>query len=318
MKTVNRTWIVTGIAALLCTCNEEPVPHPVFEEFMSVYFSAAREDPYLHKLYSDRDTTIVLGSIAYGGTTDYDRQVKASVKADMSLVDAYNATNATEYLPLPSNCFSFSMTTLAITQNTSHSGVLYLNLINMPQLEKDKPYLLPVTVLADDAGGLGMDENRKTSWQVISVVDPDVVLPFNKDEWSITADNEWASTWAASLLINGNTSDYWHTAPGVALPHWVMVDMQEIKTITGFYFWHRTDGNGEGSPKALKIDVSTDNTLWETVYETDNLSQSVERLSLPLESKVKARYFKITITATRDGYEYTYFSEISAYNDIEY
>jgi hypothetical protein len=294
------------------------VPHPVFAEFMSVYFSAARENPYLHELNSDHDTTIVLGSIAYGGTTNYNRQVTASVNADMSLVDVYNVTNATIYLPLPSNCFSFSTTTLEITQNTSYSGVLYLNLINISQLEKEKQYLLPVTVLVNDADGLSMDENRKTSWQIISMVEPDVVLPFNKDEWSITADNEWASTWAASLLINGNTNDYWHTAPGVALPHWVIVDMQEIKTITGFYFWHRTDGNGEGKPKVLKIEISTNNTLWETVYETNDLSQSTERLSLPLESKVKARYFKLTVTATRDGYEYTYFSEISAYNDIEF
>jgi hypothetical protein len=143
--------------------------------------------------------------------------------------------------------------------------------------------------------------------------------PFNKNLWTITCDNQWtAAAKIASILIDGKIDDYWHTEPGVALPHWITVDMQEIKSITGFYFWHRQDGSGEGNPKGLRVELSTDNTTWETVYETDNLSQSKDRLSLPLANKLQARYFRMTITATQGGSDYTYLAEVDAYNDVEF
>lgn len=143
--------------------------------------------------------------------------------------------------------------------------------------------------------------------------------PFNKNLWTITCDNQWtAAAKIASILIDGKIDDYWHTTPGVALPHWIIVDMQEIKSITGFYFWHRQDGGGEGNPKRLRIELSTDNMVWETVYETDNLSQSKDRLSLPLTNKLQVRYFRMTITATQGGSDYTYVAEVDAYNDVEF
>jgi hypothetical protein len=305
---------------LFCTCNENPLPSPEFEDFMSVYFSAATENPHVYNLESDRDTTILLGSVAYGGTTDYNRQITASVNADMSLVDAYNEANATAYLPFPSNCFSLSNTTLTIVQNANYSDALYLNLSNVSLLEKGEKYLLPVSISLSESGALRLDETRKTSWYIISIVNPEIIPPFNKNQWSITCDNEWAPAGTlASFLIDGQVgAGYWHTTPGAPLPHWVQVDMKEVKVITGFYFWHRQDGVNEGSPKALKIEVSTNATSWETVYDNGDMEYAIQRLSLPLADKVQARYFKITISATRNGYEYTYFDEIGAYNDVEF
>jgi hypothetical protein len=154
----------------------------------------------------------------------------------------------------------------------------------------------------------------------VSVKQEKLAPPFNKNQWSITCDNEWAPAGTlASFLIDGQVgTGYWHTTPGVSLPHWIMVDMKENKIITGFYFQHRLDGGGEGNPKALRIEINSDGAAWETVYETNDLVQTKDRISLPLAKSVSARYFRITITATQGNSDYTYFDEISAYNDVEF
>ncbi len=87
-----------------------------------------------------------------------DKDVKAAISVDASLVDTYNHRNGTDYQLLPDNYLDFTGATVTIEAGKVSSGKVTIGLKNLMgqgeeqtgAMEIDKTWLLPVKVTSDD------------------------------------------------------------------------------------------------------------------------------------------------------------------------
>ena len=84
--------------------------------------------------------------------------------------------------------------------------------------------------------------------------------------WTATADSAElvGENGKVAHILDGNTSTIWHTQWYSATPkppHWVVVDMRAVQSITGFRYTPRA-GGGNGTVAAYRLFVSMDGVAW--------------------------------------------------------
>ena len=110
----------------------------------------------------------------------------------------------------------------------------------------------------------------------------------------------------AEHLVDGDPNTIWHTMYSVTVaqyPHWVDFDAAEVKTMRGFIYTPRLNGEN-GNVKEYEIYVSTDGQNW---------GEPVHRGTFPRESKaqrvefaapVKARYIRFKALSSQNGQDF--------------
>ncbi|MDR2384662.1 MAG: discoidin domain-containing protein [Tannerella sp.] len=324
MKTKNL--IYTTILAALFTglfysCNDDGIPKTLeFDQFKYVWMTSASEDDRSLILYEERDTTLTLGKLRYGGiTTPFSTEIVAEIGVDNSLIPAYNTANNTDYAVIPEGCYSLERTSLSIAAGKFVSEPFRLTVKNTDKLESDKIYLLPITVKTLTAPEeMPLNEDYKTTYLIISsqIVHFDETL--DKSNWEvIEASSVWTDGYETNRMLDGDRSTYWHSALN-GMPQWFVVDMKGPKRIKGFYFVHRQETSQTSTPKTVKFEVSMDALNWTTAFETDDFDQSKLRIEVPLNNTIGgARYFRFTCNKTVSEASYTYVAEIGAYSETE-
>ena len=107
----------------------------------------------------------------------------------------------------------------------------------------------------------------------------------------------------AQQIVDGDDNTYWHPqwyGSTAQLPHYIVVDMQEMKNVGGFEI--KMGNNANRNIKAYDIYGSTDNANWTLLCSDDNApSKSSFRISLNKAADI--RYFKIVErqTTATDG-----------------
>lgn len=107
----------------------------------------------------------------------------------------------------------------------------------------------------------------------------------------------------AQQIVDGYDNTYWHPqwyGNTAQLPHYIVVDMQEVKSVGGFEI--KMGDNANRYIKAYDIYGSTDNANWTLLCSDDN-APSKSSFRVILGKAADIRYFKIVvrqITAT-DG-----------------
>ena len=107
----------------------------------------------------------------------------------------------------------------------------------------------------------------------------------------------------AQQIVDGDDNTYWHPqwyGSTAQLPHYIVVDMQEMKNVGGFEI--KMGNNANRNIKAYDIYGSTDNANWTLLCSDDNApSKSSFRISLNKAADI--RYFKIVVrqTTATDG-----------------
>ena len=107
----------------------------------------------------------------------------------------------------------------------------------------------------------------------------------------------------AQQIVDGNYNTYWHPhwyGSTAQLPHYIVVDMQEVKSVGGFEI--KMGDNPNRYIMAYDIYGSTDNANWTLLCSDDNApSKSSFRISLGKAADI--RYFKIVVrqTTATDG-----------------
>ena len=139
---------------------------------------------------------------------------------------------------------------------------------------------LPVpapTVSGRDAAGLA-----PVGWKVVDVDSQDV---------GKTSD-------AAANAIDGNPSTIWQTRPdaGLALPHYITVDMGRSHRIRGFTYFPRQDGSLEGVVEFYRFETSADGIHWTTNVDSGRFGNirnnpALQEVTFP---PVTARFFRFT------------------------
>lgn len=130
---------------------------------------------------------------------------------------------------------------------------------------------------------------KKTGWKAI--------------EYSSEETTGEGSNGRAQQIVDGDDNTYWHPQwyTGTAqLPHYIVVDMQEMKNVGGFEI--KMGDNPNRHIKAYDLYGSTDNANWTLLCSDDNApSKSSFRICLGKTADI--RYFKIVVrqTTATDG-----------------
>jgi hypothetical protein len=310
-----------GIAGILCTallwsCSDDPIPVIENERFMYLSLTGAKEVPAIKKLNlaSTADTVFFI-SISYGGTMNYEQgDISAVIAVDFSLVEAFNAANYTDYLPLPAETYALDKTTLQIANGRNSSDLAALT-IRMSVINLSDEYILPVTVKSVSGGNVLLNEEMKTLYLVFQGgVDEDS----GRARWvSAGASSEWQGTYLAKNAFDGDRNTFWHSDAGGSMPQWFAVDMQGFKRISGFTWVNRTDPSQLAIPKHVKIETSMNGTDWTEALDVPELEQSRVMQVLQLERSVVAKFFKVTALSNWTDAPYTYVAEIDIYSGEE-
>ena len=130
---------------------------------------------------------------------------------------------------------------------------------------------------------------KKTGWKAI--------------EYSSEETAGEGSNGRAQQIVDGYDNTYWHPQwyTGTAqLPHYIVVDMQEMKNVGGFEI--KMGDNPNRYIKAYDIYGSTDNANWTLLCSDDN-APSKSSFRVILGKAADIRYFKIVVrqTTATDG-----------------
>jgi hypothetical protein len=290
----------------------DPIPSIEAEQFLYLSLMGAKEAPAIKKLNMESlgDTTFYI-TMAYGGTTNYERgDISATLDKDVSLVEAFNAANNTEYRLLPEEAYSFDKTNLLIPNGRNYADPVRLTL-KMRTLNLSNDYLLPVTVMSVNGGGVPLNEELKTLYLVFQ---GDIDEDKGKNRWSSTgASSEWQGTYKAALAFDDNRNTYWHSDAGGSMPQWFSVNMQGFKRINGFTWVHRTEPAQQAIPKHVKFETSMDGKEWTEALDVPEMGQSRALQVYPLGRTLVAKHFKVTVLSNWADAPYTYVGEVDIY-----
>lgn len=103
----------------------------------------------------------------------------------------------------------------------------------------------------------------------------------------------------AQQIVDGNDNTYWHPqwyGSTAQLPHYIVVDMQEVKSVGGFEI--KMGDNSSRYIMAYDIYGSTDNASWTLLCSDDN-APSKSSFRVTLDKAADIRYFKIVVRQTR-------------------
>ena len=130
---------------------------------------------------------------------------------------------------------------------------------------------------------------KKTGWKAI--------------EYSSEETTGEGSNGRAQQIVDGDDNTYWHPQwyTGTAqLPHYIVVDMQEMKNVGGFEI--KMGDNPNRYIKAYDLYGSTDNATWTLLCSDDN-APSKSSFRVILGKAADIRYFKIVVrqTTATDG-----------------
>ncbi|UGU16650.1 discoidin domain-containing protein [Sinomicrobium kalidii] len=168
-------------------------------------------------------------------------------------------------------------------------------------------------------------ENGNNTWTgfnyafVSGVPDIDISIgqqnEYDKSNWQVTdfsSEETVNEDGAAVNIIDNNPQTYWHSrwntdTPGY--PHFLVTDTGEELQAKGFVIHQRV---GSRAVKGYEIQVSNDNTSWETVLQGDLEDTYEQVLELPAERTF--RYFKFIARSAHDGQQFAALAEIGVYH----
>jgi Beta-galactosidase/beta-glucuronidase len=129
----------------------------------------------------------------------------------------------------------------------------------------------------------------------------------------IFASSEETDEGEATNLTDGDPTTIWHTMYSVTVakhPHWVDLDAGEVKTIKGFTWLPRQDGN-TGDVKDYTIHVSMDGKSWGDPIVKAAFARSKDEKKVMFDKPVRARYIRFTALSEQRGQDYASGAEIT-------
>lgn len=143
-------------------------------------------------------------------------------------------------------------------------------------------------------------------------------VELDKSDWTITAssfDNRSGASYRPPInLLDNNRATIWvnNVQSGLTYPHWVEVDMQEIKEIEGLTLQPRQNDTA-ARPKNAEMQTSIDGEDWVSHgdYFIDNINDN--QFFEFSEPPVSARFFKIIIKEPHRADNNVAVAEVGAY-----
>ncbi|SMO77163.1 beta-galactosidase [Saccharicrinis carchari] len=141
----------------------------------------------------------------------------------------------------------------------------------------------------------------------------DVDYDILKTKWKVVDVSNAHQSFGPEKLIDNDKNSHWHTQwddPKHGMPHFVSVDMGQVDKYAGIKYTPRQDMQN-GRVTAFNFEVSTDGKNWEKVIDKGSFQNSSAVQTIKFTDKVKARYFKITVTKAVNDVFYASIGELS-------
>lgn len=321
-KKINLIKFLIAIALLSCTtgCKDMvELPDQPLSNYTQIYMPQAVNSPANKTLSISAEPQVIIYGANFGGQDYPDRDISLKFVVDPTLVATYNAANNTNYELLPADSYTIGSTEAVIRKGELTTGPLKIGVktSGAGALPLFKTYLLPVSISETD---FKVNEALRTTMFVVSAQPNVADYPdYDRKNWKIIdfssqeANGEGPNNGKAIFLLDGNIGSFWHSQwqnGNAAPPHYLTVDMGEIKTLHGINATARqVDGNGK--PNEVKIETSLDNVTWK-LAATVNFAFIKEPQKKWLPEFVEARYFRFTIVSAY-GSSSAHMAELGAY-----
>lgn len=157
------------------------------------------------------------------------------------------------------------------------------------------------------------------SLEVPEIREPKEVTLLDRSTWTVldysTQEDSGGEgdTGRAADILDDDLETYWHSCWNGCTaipPHHIVIDMGEIKEVSGFRFSQRQTLSR--AVKTLEIQISDNNTSWTSVGNFELMNASSKQ-DINLNSVQTFRYFKIIVKASHDGSDNAALAEVSAY-----
>jgi len=313
-------------ACLYAGCDDEVnLPAQPLSDYEKIYMPQAVNNPVKTTLLiSDTPQTVIYGA-NYGGQ-DYPAQdIQIGFAVNMAMVDSFNLKNNTQYKAMPANSYSFTQTSAIILKGTLSTEPMEIkvNTSGPNAVDVLTDYLLPVSISETKvtSGNINVNEDLRTTYYLIKAQpNLDDYPDYDRSLWSIAgfsseepAEAQWGNGGQAIHTLDDNTGTFWHSQWANALPgppHYITVNMGEVKTIHGLWFIDRQNDQ-EGKPKDVLVQVSMDGITW-TDAGGFTLENTKDKQKQFISGFKTAQYFKVTFTSTYDAV-YCHLAELGAF-----
>lgn len=156
---------LSALLAAVVSCTEKE-PTGQDEATVATYYLVSNQTE-VATLAENRSKDVNLNVKAresVGGTSN----LTFNLKTDLSQVDAYNAANGTDYLPMPADAFSFEKPSVTIARYGVNSTTTKVTLV-AKGLEAGKTYVLPVSIDEVTGGEYKLDESAQTVYLLLAL-----------------------------------------------------------------------------------------------------------------------------------------------------
>lgn len=156
---------LSALLAAVVSCTEKE-PTVQDEATVATYYLVSNQTE-VASLAENRSKDVNLNVKAresVGGSSN----LTFNLKTDLTQVDAYNAANGTDYLPMPADAFSFEKPSVTIARYGVNSTTTKVTLV-AKGLQAGKTYVLPVSIDEVTGGEYKLDESAQTVYLLLAL-----------------------------------------------------------------------------------------------------------------------------------------------------
>lgn len=308
------------VADSFCSCHDKvDLPDQPTDQYTKVYMPQAVNNP-LNYHFNPDDTTaaqIIYGA-DYGGVGYPNQNIQIQFGINTAVIDSFNTANNTDYALLPDKSYALGDSNTVIKKGALNTDPLKITLFTKGENAPDdlgKTYILPVYI---KSASVNVNDKLRTTFYILSIRrDANDYKDFDRSNWKVVSfdseepTGEGVGNGHAINAIDGNSSTYWHTqwqAAQPGLPHYIIIDMGESKSVHGVGFLDRQDQNS-GKPDAIEVSLSDDGEDWQTVLTTE-LANTTALQRILLDNFTSGRYVKLLVKSTYGETFYTHLAEL--------
>lgn len=247
-------------------------------------------------------------------TREVAADITVNVAADLSAVDAYNAKNGTQHLPMPATAFRIVSTgPYTIPAGATRStNPIQIEITDAAALNDPKGYILPVGITTITSKDKGVQASSTHRFVYVNVtyefnnIQPNQTAsasaPMTRTGWTVTVSNTTSNAPATNLL-DGSNSTVWRSSNSSTAAKWVIVNMGSAQTVNGFVISPNYTSTTENATR-MQIATSDDNVTWTeqgrwtgTGPATGTSASAPDFKGVNFIAPVTAQYVRFTITA---------------------
>jgi beta-galactosidase len=254
-------------------------------------------DTYLHL---DAAVTGLGGnSCGQGGPLDHDR-VRAVQQSFGFIIRPANNNLSESALVAPSGEVPLSIVRNNAGEVSIHSSQLFARIMYAINNGRPAPYttVIPLRDGGEITAWYTDNPSLKTSQRFTRIEHIPTKVIF--------ASSEEAGSGSAHHLTDGDPNTIWHTMFSVTVamhPHWVDLDAGEVKSINGFSYLPRSEGNN-GNVKDYSLHVSIDGKEWGEPVAKGTFARNNREKRVILDKPVKGRYIRFTALSEQNGQDF--------------